>query len=453
MSDSDEYDDHEAPDELKRPRHAPPATCVLLEALRVQDYRDVLFASFTTPLLHTLRLNTELRAFVDARLEVAGVSAADVAAGVHMAVLHDQVKHKRRVVPLAAGQYALLGDWADPNHVEQRQVTTRSGRSSSGPRVWRRGFGPLELADGVTLVGAPRAGEDSAEPPLVGGWPRAALTQGILEVQASCVKLEGLHFERGLVVLARPETPRNHGSGKIHGIEYGGEEIGSEDDHTSDEETSWHSAGSVAATDCTFGGQVIALKASALSLEDCTIAGCPKAHPLEKKSQGAAALSCHGANVSATRLTIEDCEFDAVGVFTAAAKARFVDCTVQRCGGVAVHCYRGSTTRIAGSTLQENAVALLVSQSGKATTTVSLVRCVIRKNRGGDDTFVNAVAVSIESASDDPAARPAVVFKECRITHASAAIEGPARFVSSTVQVEGAAAITLVDATDGVEAE
>jgi len=162
---------------------------VLLEALRVPDYRDCLFAQFTTPLLHTLRLNTELRALVDARLEVAGVTAEDVAAGVHMAVLHDQMKHKRRVVPLPAGQCALLGDWLDPNHVEQRQVTTSSGRSSSGPQVWRRGFGPLELADGVSLVGAPRdvdagVADDSSESPPVSGWARAALTQGILEVQA-----------------------------------------------------------------------------------------------------------------------------------------------------------------------------------------------------------------------------------------------------------------------------
>jgi len=73
------------------------------------------------------------------------VQEADVVAGHHVKLLKLLVAMENRVVRLARGEYELLkGDVSNAEH---------NSNTSLYPPVWRAGYGPPQIAAGVSIVG------------------------------------------------------------------------------------------------------------------------------------------------------------------------------------------------------------------------------------------------------------------------------------------------------------
>jgi len=120
---------------------------------------------------------------------------ADVAAGVHVAVLRRLAGVAGARVVLARGQYALEGSGRNDDHLLQVPRSIFGLSADTPTRQWRPGFGPLVLADGVALVGA------MAVDDLAGGCEGVVLTGAQRRVVVrTAVWLERLDLGGGVQV-------------------------------------------------------------------------------------------------------------------------------------------------------------------------------------------------------------------------------------------------------------
>jgi hypothetical protein len=148
--------------------HNASQSCVLLHGLLSQaDIRDVLMAHVP---FHTLssrlgRTCKTLRGWAVGCAARRGVTAADVAATVHVRVLRHLCTLSGATIRLAPGRYQL-GDARNADHLLAGTYAEfeRSTQVSWDPS-WRAGFGPLSITgDGVTLIGPRPASQPASQP-------------------------------------------------------------------------------------------------------------------------------------------------------------------------------------------------------------------------------------------------------------------------------------------------
>jgi len=134
-----------------------------VRALAIGPVAEAIYGHLSRPQL--MRLGAacvELREWVDnflAHENEHGVRRADVSAGCHVAVLRKLAALPGRTVFLSPGEYCIDGD---RNELGQWQPLSGFGAAAAArdhanrnavAGVWRRGYGPLEIAKGVRLVG------------------------------------------------------------------------------------------------------------------------------------------------------------------------------------------------------------------------------------------------------------------------------------------------------------
>ena len=167
--------------------------------------QEALFSNLTRVELLTLvrTLSTECRDWVDAELRHADAGGlncgrpADLLAGIQARLLHYFVRIEGARVLLPKATYALLrGDEDNPAHRQNGVRPAHRGIFSANNAAlaayrnwvpeWREGYGPLQIAAGVTMVG-----EEGAV--ISGGHAGLA-------VEAEGVRFESLHLPWGVRV-------------------------------------------------------------------------------------------------------------------------------------------------------------------------------------------------------------------------------------------------------------
>jgi len=185
--------------------------------MSVLDYRNCLCDQLEYVLLSRFRVSRSMRRWIDPLLGARGVENVDVTAGVHTRVLRHLCAIRHRVVRLARGEYELEGDVANLANYASADA---NGHFPDG----RKGYGPLALAKGVTLVGH--------EGVVLSG------DQARLQVTAEGASFMSMHFPLGISI----------NRGQVHLHRWPGCASRSRGRRENDASLAWSTAASTAAT-------------------------------------------------------------------------------------------------------------------------------------------------------------------------------------------------------------
>ena len=292
---------------------------------------ESLFESFTHKQLRRLQRdvkNSDLKDVIEAYLKRYTIRQADVDAGDHVALLHHYAAIADARLELPPAAYALVvRDWRNAAHLLNGLRPSCPGYGSEGyaeaiaayrawEPQWRLGYGPLQLAAGVTLVGQAEGADLTFEGFRYDPGVQGAEDAGFVSVS----------FPQGVIV---------HGSLTMENCTATGGEVK-------------EYGGAIS------GGSITVVRDASLAMEDCRVIG-----------SGSRGVYCNGGKMNATRCTFEDNAHDVperplplrrmhAGVHVLGGEAKLVECVVRNNGGDGLFVDGGGKVTLEGGMISGN---------------------------------------------------------------------------------------------------